>query len=383
MNSNHYIIEPARVMLEEGLFSGCGIEIKDGRIHAVKAADAFDPAIPVFQYQAKGEILLPGFIDLHIHGSCKDADTESLSVISDALLRQGVTGFLATTMTAPEADISAAAANVANYKRQQSKDFDNLLGLHLEGPFISPDKAGAQHPDHIQKADLKTFQKWRELSNHLIKQVTLAPEMANAPHFIEHLNAYVPVVSAGHSNATCAQAQAGFKRGINHCTHLFNASSGVCHRNPGLATAVLLDPEVSAELIPDGVHLKEEIVELAVKTLGKERIVLITDAIRAQGVEKSQVNLGGQQVFIQGNQARLANGQLAGSILKMNQAIAHMSRIPGVNFEQAIKMATLNPAKKIKMDHLIGSIAAGKQADMVLMDSNFNIEQTIIKGNIR
>ena len=384
MQPDHYIIEPQKICLENGIGSGYAVEVKNGLIQAVREREAFSSSLPRFSYLNRESLLLPGFIDLHVHGSegadVMDSTYESMHTISNALLHQGVTGYLATTMTAPAYDIEQAARNVAYYKKHCP--IDNVLGLHLEGPFISPGKTGAHHPDYIQAPDTSQFHQWQCAAEQLIRQVTIAPEVGGAHNFIQaHANDNL-ILSAGHSNATCAQARAGFQNGINHTTHLFNAMSGVHHRHPGLATAVLLDKSVTAELIMDNVHLDEAIVSLALQSLGSERIILVTDAIRAQGMGEGCFTLGGQQVFVRNNEARLANGALAGSVLTMNQAIANISRFPEVSFTEAVNMATINPAKKANLHHHTGSIQPGKSADMILMDQYFNIEQTWTAGTM-
>ncbi|TNF70011.1 MAG: N-acetylglucosamine-6-phosphate deacetylase [Gammaproteobacteria bacterium] len=384
MSPKHYIITGAKVFLNGQFVEDMAVEVKGKLIHSVKPVDDYSHTIAKIKLD-KTDSLIPGFIDLHIHGSCgadvMDASKESLITISQSLLEQGVCGFLATTMTASESMISNVLTTVdATYK---ANELPNLLGVHLEGPFINSDYMGAQPAQYIQKADYELFSKWQKLSGGLIRQLTIAPEIDGAMEVIHKLSDANVILSAGHSSAKCCQAQNAFTSGITHATHLYNAMSGLDKRNPGLAMAVLLDDKVSAELIADGVHLSPEIMKLSVKLLGKDRIILITDAISAQRAGDGRFQLGSQSVTVKGNQARLDNGVLAGSILTMNQAVQNIHQLAGVTLEDAILMATLNPAKKLKVDHCYGQIKEGYYACLSVLDEQINVKSTWFMGEYR
>lgn len=382
MLPNHYILSAKKIALKDRVVSGYGVEVLGEKIVSVDRLEKLSKKIPHFTL-SDNETLLPGFIDLHIHGSqgfdVMDQKKESLEAISQSLLNQGVCGFLATTMTAAKENIEKTLKVIGETKSNSDK-VDNLLGVHLEGPFINEKYMGAQNAKFIQKPQVELFKSWQKLSGNLIKQLTIAPEVDGALDLIEALKDENMILSAGHCAATCKIAQNSFEKGISHVTHLYNAMSGVHHREPGLATAVLLDEKVSAELIVDRIHLSDEIISLTVKVLGKDRIILITDAMCAQGLGEGEFSLGGQKVLVKNNQARLLNGTLAGSVLSMNMAIKNMIKASGVSFEDAILMASLNPAKKLKLSDQYGSIEAKKYANFTVMNENFEIKKTFIKG---
>ncbi|MCF6765250.1 N-acetylglucosamine-6-phosphate deacetylase [Thiotrichales bacterium 19S3-7] len=383
MLPKHYIITGGRIYVDGNFLDNMAVEVKGNLIQSVKLLETYSKTLPRINMD-KADTLIPGFIDLHIHGSCgydvMDASKESLVAISQSMLKQGVCGFLATTMTASEAMIANAVSTIG-YAYQEGI-VPNLLGIHLEGPFINPTYMGAQPEKYIQKADYAAFDKWQRLSGGLIRQVTIAPEIEGAIEVIDKLSRENIILSAGHSAAKCCLAQRAFSRGITHATHLYNAMSGLDKRQPGLAMAVLLDDKVSAELIVDGVHLSPEIIKLTVKLLGKERVILITDAMSAQGAGEGRFQLGGQTVTVKGNQARLDNGVLAGSILTMNQALKNCYHLAEITLEDAVLMSTFNPAKKLGIEECYGQIKAGCYACFSVLDEHLTIKDTWFMGQL-
>lgn len=340
--------------------------------------------------------VIPGFIDLHIHGAggtdMMDATFAALETIANVLPEEGTTSFLATTMTQSETAIEAALMNAAEYIQQQEQQEQQeqeeqqgraeILGIHLEGPYVNQKRAGAQPLNYIIDPDLDQFKKWNTLANGQIKQVTLAPERQGGLELVRYLNENGIIASIGHSDASFAEIEEAVDNGANQVTHLFNQMSPLHHREPGVVGAALLLEDLKAEIIVDGIHSRPEMVKLSYKQKGKSGMILITDAMRAKGLEAGTYDLGGQMVMVEAGKATLANGTLAGSVLKMNQAVKNMQQYTGCSLEDVVEMAAVNPAKQLSIFDRKGSIAVGKDADLVILDNNFDVFMTICRGKL-
>ncbi|BDG46671.1 N-acetylglucosamine-6-phosphate deacetylase [Parageobacillus sp. KH3-4] len=331
--------------------------------------------------------VIPGFIDVHIHGAAgadvMDATNEALRTMAEALPKEGTTSFLATTMTAPIDRIERALENVAQYIRCSNLPGEaEVLGIHLEGPFISPKRAGAQHPNNIIEPNIELFQKWQNIANGYIRLVTLAPEENNGLALTAYLKKAGVIASIGHSDAVYEQVKTAIDAGVKHATHLFNGMRGVHHREPGVAGAVLMHDEVVCELIVDGIHVAPEMVRFAYKMKGCEGLILITDAMRAKCLGAGRYELGGQEVIVQGEKATLRDGTLAGSILKLGDAVKNAMSFTGCALEDVIRMASWNPAKQLGVLDRKGSIRAGKDADLVVLDEQHHVVMTICRGKL-
>lgn len=327
---------------------------------------------------AKGAYLSAGFIDIHIHGSSgadvMDATPEALERIAQTIVQTGTTAFLGTTMTMAAADITKALENVQRYP---PKTGAKLLGVHLEGPFINPNKHGAQNRDFIQSPDMSLIAPYMDI----VKMITLAPEVQGAEAFIRYLNKHYPhiLLSIGHSEASYAESIESFEWGVSHATHLFNAMNPLHHREPGIVGAVLADPEVSCDIIADLVHIHPSFFPL-LRQLKPDNLVLITDAIRAGCLQSGNYMLGGQEVIVDKGIARLADGTLAGSLLKLNEALRNFDQHSDMTLVELIAMVTTIPARKLGLK--MGRLAEGYPADMVLFDSHFTIHQTWVNGEL-
>ncbi|WP_440615446.1 N-acetylglucosamine-6-phosphate deacetylase [Cysteiniphilum sp. 6C5] len=374
-----YRITGAQIVTKDAVLEG-EIAVECGKIMAVGEALPDFSHLPVVEY-SQSDRVIPGFIDTHIHGSCgcdvMDGEIESLKMITSSLYRQGVTSFLATTMTQTETAISKALNNVADFNKAHAhgRHFANILGVHLEGPFISPDKIGAQNPEFLQESSIAKLKSWQQKANNLVKKITLAPEMLGANHVIDWCVNEQVIASIGHTNCTAKQALTAIDRGCSQATHLFNAMSGIDHRKPGAATALLMSEEVVAELIVDGVHLAPEIVDMVYRVKGADGILLVTDAMSAQAHGEGVFNLGGQKVIVKNNEARLENGVLAGSVLTMNNALKNMLTYSDCSLPEIVKMTSYNAAKSLNMHHDKGNIKKGADADLVVVDKHFQIKQ--------
>lgn len=398
--SNATLIKGPQIYVENKIIDDGEIVIAADEIVAVsnKAAKKLDGK-KVIELPENWAIL-PGFVDMHVHGAggadVMDATPEALAIISQALIHEGVTSFVAATMSASAAEIEHAINAAKNFKKQQETVLTEaktqfsqaeLLGLNLEGPFVSPLMAGAQKHDVIIDPDLALLQKWVTLGDGIIKVVTLAPE----PRFendergyamVKYLRGQKIIAAIGHSNATFAEAEIAIKAGCTHVIHVFNAMRALHHREPGLIVALLLNSNVKLEVIADGMHLHPAILQLILRCVGSDRIILITDAMRAKGMPKGESELGGQKIIVTDRGARLENGTLAGSVLTMPAAIANMMQATDSTLFDCMKMACVNPAKQVGVFDRKGSIEIGKDADLVVLDDKLQLRMCIARGRI-
>ena len=327
-------------------------------------------------------IIIPGFIDEHIHGS-NGSDTmeglrSTLNNISNSIIKEGVTSFLATTMTMPKNNIIKALNNIGNY---QNDNGANLLGVHLEGPFISSDFCGAQDPKNIIKPTKELILEYIKESNNKIRIVTLAPENVDDEIYKTLLDNDI-IISAGHTNSTAKQIKKAIEYGLSMTTHTYNAMKGLHHREIGTVGAALLYDELACELICDLHHVSEDAIRLLYKSKPKDKLILITDSMEAKFLDDGNYSLGGQPVIVKDGTARLENNTLAGSILHMNDAIRNLMNVCNLSLEEAIDKATINPAINLKIDKTKGSINIGKDADFVIIDKDLNIYRTYVNGKL-
>lgn len=356
--------------------------IENGRIKRVGKALTF-VAENVIDAKDKGWYLFPGYIDMHIHGSAgndaMDATEESLHHLGHSLVKEGVTGFLATTMTQPCTAIEKALANIAQF--ESGIDEAELLGVHVEGPYISTRRAGAQPIKYIKLPSIQQFNRWQELSGNRIKQITVAPEIEGGFEFVEALSKQGIVVSIGHSDATTEEVEQAVKLGAKQATHLFNQMRPFHHREPGVVGSVLVDDNVKVEVIVDFVHSHPKAVELMYRVKGASGIILITDAMRAKGLSYGEYDLGGQNVSVSQTGAHLPNGALAGSVLTMELAVKNMRGVTNCSLQELVAMSSTNAAKQLQLATK-GYIAEGFDADFVILDQQLNVQKTICRGKV-
>jgi len=252
----------------------------------------------------------------------------------------------------------------------------------MEGPYINPEKKGAQKEIDIREPSIEEFSEFNKASGNLIRLITIAPEMPGAIELIKYLHKQGIIASVGHANATYVQTQAGIQAGLSHVTHTFNAMRGLHHREPGVIGAALTSPELTVEIIADGIHIHPIVLKILTKIKEGEKIVLMTDAMRAAGLKEGTYDLGGQEVIVAKGQARLKDGTLAGSVLTMDKAVKNMVNKVGIQLSKAIQMASFNPAKSIGVDDKKGSLEPGKDADIVILNKNLEAELTMVAGKI-
>lgn len=330
---------------------------------------------------AKGNYISPGFIDIHIHGSggcdTMDATLDSIRTISETICKNGVTSFLATTMTMSKKDIYAALDCIRVAKTQSFKGA-KVLGAHMEGPFINEKYKGAQSATFISKPEYSFIHDYLDV----IKLITLAPETDNNFEFIKKVKNDTDIVlSIGHSNASYEEAVAAIDAGISHATHTFNAMTPLNHRNPGVVGAIF-NKSISCELIADKIHVHPAAINTLLKVKEKKDVVLITDCMKAGSLSPGNYDLGGQEVVVDTNSARLLDGTLAGSILKLNVAAKNIYENTNLTLNEVINLVSINAAKVIKIDSIKGSIVENKDADLLILDSNFNVFTTIVEGQM-
>lgn len=356
--------------------------IRDGKVE--KIGQALQVEADIFlDGTAKNWIVMPGFIDMHIHGSAgfdmMDATEEALRGISRSLVKEGTTSYLPTTITQRVDAIEAALENVNGFVN--NADEAEVLGIHVEGPYISTKWAGAQPIEHISEPSIEQFLKWQQLSGNRIKQVTVAPEIVGGFEFVQAMSEEGIISSIGHSDASSDEVEKAVQLGAKQATHLYNQMRPFHHRDTGVVGSVLLDDHMKVEIIVDYIHSHMKAVNLAYRLKGAEGIILITDAMRAKGLEYGEYDLGGQTVYVTEKGAHLSSGALAGSILTMDQAVRNMKQTTGCSLQELVSMSSTNAAKQLKLSHK-GYIEEGFDADLVILDLELNVQKTICRGNI-
>ncbi len=328
---------------------------------------------------AKGLYVSAGFVDMHIHGSggadVMDATEEALETISQSLLQSGTTSFVATTMTMSQGDILKALDKVISYGDKVTGT--KIEGIHLEGPFINPLKCGAQDPSYIQMANFE----WIEPYLSHIRVITIAAEMQGAEEFIKKVSQLYPhiILSIGHSDANYEQAMQSFSWGISHVTHLFNAMPSWHHREPGIIGA-LLESDVTAEIIADLIHTHPTTL-YSTEKIKKDKLVLITDAMRAGCMKSGHYDLGGQMVTVEEGRAILDNGVLAGSVLRLNDAVKNFHTHTEATLPETVYAATSLPAQRMGLQ--CGELREGYDADIIIFDENITIKSVYIDGKLK
>ncbi len=368
----------AKLVLEDEIVEG-KVLLFDKAI--VKIVDEVNFATPadVEIIDACDNYVSAGFIDMHIHGSggadVMDATPDALETISSTLLQTGTTSFLATTMTMSNQDIDKALQNIQLHA--DAVTGANILGIHLEGPFINASKHGAQDKAYVQPPNAALIENYMQE----VKMITLAPEVEGSEHFVKLLTKKYPhiILSIGHSDASYAESKESFTWGISHATHLFNAMNPYHHRKPGIVGAVF-DSDVTCDIIADLVHTHPSTLEL-VQKVKKEKLILITDAMRAGCMKCGTYDLGGRSVEVDEGKEVLEDGTLAGSVLKMNEALLNMTTYTSMNLVEVVSSATKIPAGKLGVNK--GELREGYDADIVIFDENFSIISTIVSGEVK
>ena len=339
--------------------------------------DNFDDII-----EGEGLMALPGFIDEHTHGAVGfdtcDGKYESIDKIAEARLKEGVTMFLPTTLTMPHEVLVAAAKAVAQYR--ENERWAETPGLHIEGPFINCAYKGAQNPEYIRLPDTNEIKELNDITP--VKIVTVAPEVEGALQFISDMREMGIVTSAGHSGATYAEFLAAKAAGLTHLTHFFNQMSPLHHREIGLVGAGFADNDIKIELICDKLHVKPDIIKIVFNTKPVDQIILITDSLLASGLPDGKYVMGGLEMFVKNREARLASGALMGSTLPYQFGLRNVHEITGMPLKELVKATSWNQAQSLGLQG-VGKIEKGYRANIVLLDKQFNVMGTMVKGELR
>ena len=358
-----------------------GTLLFDERIQAITT----DPDVQADEViDAKGMYVAPGLVDLHIHGylgeDASDGSEEGIRIMAKGLLKNGVTSFLPTNIKVSWPEIEAALDNIRKLKpesQQASFDGSEILGCHAEGPFIN-------RSARVRRLRITSWPRCGQgypAQGHY-QTLTMAPEMPGGMEFIKKVTAETDIViSIGHTSATYEQAMAAIEAGASHITHTFNAMTPLTHRAPGVVGAALMS-DATCELIADNFHIHPALFNLLHRMKG-DKLVLITDCTRAGGLEDGEYTLGGQPIFVKGIECRLADGTIAGSVLKLNNAVKNYRDGTGIPLYEAVNAATLNAARDIGVDDTKGSLEQGKDADIILMDKDCQVHATIVRGTVK
>jgi N-acetylglucosamine-6-phosphate deacetylase len=368
-----------RIVGPSGTVAG-EVVIEQGRILSVGAVS---PGTAIGQDEVVDlgdRWLIPGFIDGHVHGGggaqCNTAAVEEVGEMARFHAGHGTTGLLATTVPAPVDELCVALGAIAGCAAP------NLLGAHLEGPFLSPERSGALDPDYFVAPDLSKLERLLRASGGGVRMMTLAPELPGAVALVRHLDQAGVLASVGHTNATYAEVQEAARAGARAATHLFNAMPPFHHRRPGPVGAALDLPEISCELICDGVHVDPVAMRMAYRSKGPSGVRLVTDAIAAAGMPDGEYRLGGRAITVSGGRARLSAGaSIAGSTLTMDAALRNAVEFLRVPVEEAVLMSSTNPARLLGLDQRKGTIAPGLDADLVVLSERLTVEATMIAGS--
>ena len=371
MNYKNANIYTEQFRFERGAFS-----VENGRFCRV-LGEAAEDAVDL-----QGAYVLPGLIDVHTHGNSgadfSDGNAAGVEKMARCLAKNGVTSFAPASMTLPYETLEKAFASARAFVDARLSDAAALRGIQMEGPFFSEKKKGAQNGAYLRNPDFEAFKALQDGCGGLVRIVDVAPELPGAEEFIRKAKALC-TVSIAHTDADYDAARRGIAAGVTHLTHLYNAMPAIHHRKPGVIAAAAEAETVSAELISDGQHVHPASVRLAFRIFGASRMVLISDSLRCCGMPDGEYELGGQQVFLQGGVARLADGTIAGSATNLFECMQRAVSF-GISREDAIRAATYNPARQIGALSEVGSIADGKVADFVLCDAELNRQAVYLAG---
>lgn len=379
------IIKNADILTPRGIMVSGFLVVSGGKIAKVGSHGEFREYSTSGHdvFDARGLMLVPGFVDIHVHGGgghdVLEGTYEAVAAMCRAHALHGTTSMIPTTMAARHEDLLGAVRAVADAAKRGTGGAD-VLGVHLEGPWINPDSRGAQALEMIRPPSVAELDRLIEESGGLARITTVAPELEGAREFIEAAVARGVRVSLGHSLASFEEAMHAVRSGATHVTHAFNAMSGLHHRSPGMVGAVLACDDLTAEAILDGFHLHPAAAAVLYKCKGVDKLALVTDATMAAGMPEGEYELGGQRVTYEGGAVKLPSGNLAGSALTLDRAVRRAMDDLGVSLAQAVAMASSVPAMVAGVDDRKGSIENGKDADLVLIDESGEVRATIVRG---
>jgi len=399
-------IYASRILTPQEQLADCVILTENGRITAIGHRDEVKIPSGAMDYVAAGMTVVPGFVDVHIHGAgghdVMEATPAALDCITSTVARYGTTSILATTVTASVDETCRSLQGIAQYIRAHEKHENiepnvepnveqqnpepgtpelaaEILGIHLEGPFISKARRGVHPPDAIARPSVEILEKFRAASDGLIRIVTIAPEIPGALDLIRYALANGMIAAIGHTDANFEQTQAAIQAGARHSVHFYNAMRPFSHRDPGVIGAILTEPDVSAEVIADGIHVAGPAIQVLLGTKGFDTVLLASDATAATGMPDGNFRLGNFEVMVKDGVCRNAEGKLAGSTLTLDRALRYIVAL-GVPLIDAVRMATILPARRISLAGKKGIIAVGADADLVVLTADLRVVGVMTRG---
>ena len=372
------ILKAKYIVLKDRMLEDSAILIEDKKIKKILSSDKLEGK-EVIDY--KDSIICPGFVDTHVHGFCghdfMDKSDEGLRSICRDILKAGVTSILPTTLTASEDDIVEVVRIVKDNKDAYGA---KIQGIFLEGPFFTEKHKGAQNTSYFLKPEIEKLRKWQEIAGGMIKKVALAPELEGSEEFVQKAREMGIYVALGHSDASYDEAKSAVDAGANIFVHTYNGMSGLHHRNPGMVGAAMTLEDVFAELICDGHHVHPVAADVLIRSRGYESVALISDCMMAGGMPVGKYKLGDYNVVLDGETVRLKEGNLAGSVLKMRDAVKNLVKWGITSPFEAIQMGTQVPAKSVGIDNVCGVIEEGRAADILVLDDEFSIVDVYLNG---
>ena len=380
------LLHAGRAVTPAAEISDAGILIHDGTIEAVGPRQALRLPAGAEEIREPEAIAIPGFVDVHIHGAggrdVMEGTRQAIGTVARTIAEHGTTSFLATTVTASAEDTSRSIEGISHYIEHQHEEDavrSEVLGIHFEGPFLSPTRRGVHPQEWLQLPSVELLARFLKVARGTARLLTIAPELPGAPSCIEAAHTAGLVVAMGHTDANYEQTRAAIARGVRHAVHVYNAMRPFTHRDPGVIGAVLTSPEVTAELIADGVHVEDGAMRLLLQAKGVERVILVSDGTAATGMPDGKYKLGPLEVTVSGGICRNAEGKLAGSTLTLDRALRNIVAL-GFSLPEAVRMLTQNTALLLGLEFKKGALRPGADADIVLLDSSLQIRRVWTRG---
>jgi N-acetylglucosamine-6-phosphate deacetylase len=382
------LLHAGRLLTPTSEITNAGILIREGVIEELGPREGMRLPAGAQEISATGKTAIPGFVDVHIHGAggrdVMEGNADALASVTKTVARHGTTSMVATTVTASPDDTIRSVEGIARYISQQHETDDTraeVLGIHFEGPFLSPARRGVHPPEWLQLPSSEMLEKLLQAAAGNAQILTIAPELLGAMPCIDAARNAGMVVAMGHTDATYEQARAAIAHGVHHAVHVYNAMRPFSHRDSGVIGAVLTSPEVSAELIADGVHVEEIAMKVLLQAKGPERMILISDGMSATGMPDGKYILGKLEVTVSGGICRNSEGKLAGSTLTLDRALRNIVGL-GIPLADAVRMLTLNPASLLGIEFKKGALRVGADADIILLDEGMQLTNVWVRGAV-